>query len=300
MKGEPSRYKRLIRCTSESCSSETVDIYNTSTYFLNFDSKNTKFKYDELIKCFREVTNKSSSEQCDQQEDGSHCGEQNYGKETYCTLINNDVTGDNVKHFLSDFEGEQYDDRLVTCTSEGCYLEDENIVGYFVNSDQIDGKIIMCVDKDCDILGNGLVFRVCDDAGDIIIKKNGKHSICLNNNISVELSDDNEGNYVINGCEENIFTSDESNYAIISLNKHSVYLNKNYNKKYVYVDASTNGKQRVIEKYENKCPTKETDSGITVDYNNILELSECNNGICTEINSNNKRSKLINKEEKIY
>lgn len=280
-----SKFTKLIRCTTTSCTSESVDIYNTSTYYLDSSSKiGESTKYEKLIKCYR--GEEKIVPDCGSQS-GSQCGvSQKRNDKATCKSFEHDCKGNTVKHFMADFEGDQYNDRLISCKSDGCFLEDNDIVGYFKNSDQVDGKIIMCAENDCDILGNGLIFTECEDAGDIIVK-NGKHHLCVTDTVSIELSENNKGNYIVNGCEDNIFASEEEKFAIVSVNGDSAYLNKSYSYRYVYADVSTTGKNKVMEYDENACPTKGSGQSTTIDYDNVLEYTECENGICSVVNRDN-------------
>jgi len=265
---ENGKFTKLIKCTKESgCISEKPTEY---TYYLEQNSKGSNNKYKKLIKCDGDGSINDNTG------NGSNNISNTDNIEITCSIIDSFVESSEIKHYLSDVEGET--DVLITCKSDGCNLENKDIIGYFINSDENDGKIIVCESEDCNILQEFELENECFKSG-MFIFKNKKYYICLTESIKIEISNNNKGNYVVKGSIDNIFTDEEDKYAIISLDGYSVFLNKNYNNRFVYVDKSSIGNYKVIERNSN-CPKKE--DGLTVDKENMLELYECINGLCNE------------------
>lgn len=259
-------YTRLIKCTTEKgCISEIPTVY---TYYLDQSSKENNNKFSKLIKCNgNDITGDTTGEGSTKASTGD--------EKITCSIIDNVVEISEIKHYISDFQGET--DSLITCKSDGCILENKDITGYFINSDVNDGRIIVCESEDCDILQDFELENECTKSGILIFKKN-KYYICLTNSVKIEISNNYKGDYVVEGSIDNIFTDDEDKYAIISLDGYSVFLNKDYKTRYAYVNISSNGKYKVIER--NNCPKKV--DGTSIDEENILEISGCVNGICNK------------------
>jgi len=143
----------------------------------------------------------------------------------------------------------------------GIYIEDKD-------------NIYSCQQDTCSKSG---YETACSDSttGRIIYDdKNASLFICVSNGVAIELSLNNNGNYVVAGSAGNIFTT--SGYAIIKIDGQVITLDPKYknNSKYIYVNTSDNGKYKIMDS-KDSCPKKEN----AIDSTNVLEL-KCNNGIC--------------------
>jgi len=269
---DSGEYSKLIKCTMKSgCISKKP---TENTYYLEYSSKNDNNKYTKLIKCYGEdsINDNGGSG------DGANINKINNRDddgEIKCSVVDINISNSKIEHYISDFNGEY--DSLISCKNDGCLLENKDIVGYFFNSDKNDGKIIVCENEDCNILEEYELENNCSNSG-MLIYKNKKYYICLSNTVEIELSNKNKGNYLVKASDDNIFTEEENHYAIVALDAYAVFLDKSYKRRFIYVDRSNEGKYKIIES-SNNCPKKE---GSSVDYENILELSECENGICKE------------------
>ncbi|ORY26729.1 hypothetical protein LY90DRAFT_628881 [Neocallimastix californiae] len=157
---EPSN--ELFKCKSEgNCSliTESPVESNETTFYLDGASSTTDKKYNKLIKC------KGKNVQLQSRGASSNGGSNN--NEFNCEKIDNSASNTSIDHYIS---MEDDKDNLITCTVQGCYLED-NISGYFINTNSggSEGRIIVC-EKDegyCDIAEDD---NICYGAGDVIVK----------------------------------------------------------------------------------------------------------------------------------
>jgi len=198
---------------------------------------------------------------------GTNCVENSYYLVHEKTL-NNIATGSGLLYYC------KTEKECIQITETGYYIVDKDTI-YF------------CSNTTCrkdDTVG------VCDsNAIGRIVYKDNKLSICLDGKISVDILKSNNGNYMVTGSgrkgnsdngssnseEDTLFTS-KGKFAIISIKDQVITLNSKYNNnvKYVYVNNSSSGNLKVIEKGDT-CPME--DNKIT----NVLEF-ECNNGVCTK------------------
>ncbi|KAG4102880.1 hypothetical protein H8356DRAFT_1271582 [Neocallimastix lanati (nom. inval.)] len=150
----------LFKCEGEGkCSLITEfpeDLNGSATFYLDGASVTSDKKYNKLIRCEgKNVPHQSRST-------SNNGGGSN--TEFECEKMDNNASN-TIDHYIS-----MEEDKVITCTKQGCYVE-ENISGYFINTNSGDseGRIIVC-EKDiefCDIAEDD---NICYGAGDVIVK----------------------------------------------------------------------------------------------------------------------------------
>jgi len=166
---------------------------------------------------------------------------------------------------------------LFYCENENEKCKQINNVGYYID----DYDTIYA----CSIYNTKLLCKIDNYSNDCndetignIIYNDQKFSICLNSGLTVNLNENNNGNYILNKGHGNIFinSDDEMNYALININEKDIILNTK-GLKYVYIYKSVNENHKIM-KNTDTCP--EDDNGII--KNEIFELICNKEGKCKE------------------
>lgn len=204
----------------------------------------------------------------------------------YCTVSNGSNCNSNSYYLVDSEDNNKIINNnnkygyLFYCSNENMACTRISDVGYYV----VDSSIIYdCLSSNTGILCKlDNYYEECNnDSIGKIIYKDKKLSICINNEIIVDITTTSKSDYVVSKGNGNIFISsnDEEDYAIISINEQVVTLNTKYSNglKYVYVNKGSNGNYKVM-KNTDTCPKNNSN----IIENDILEL-ECTNGKCKEV-----------------
>ncbi|ORY29703.1 hypothetical protein LY90DRAFT_512800 [Neocallimastix californiae] len=218
---DPTKFTKLITCTGGKCSSEDPFAPNI---VLDYASKKGNGKYGQLIKCVEGTptrAKRSGSESSNNSDSGSgsSSGEgKSTGVSDTCMVMEHGATETKVTHYVSDTGdiSDNIGDQLITCTSDGCFIDETPDEGYYINSDpEDDDMIIQCEkegenDYDCFQIDSSTFSDDCENPGEIMITgsgSEGKASLCISDKKeeAKEIKSDNEDEYIFITVDDKTF-----------------------------------------------------------------------------------------------